>query len=1172
MPRISVVVPIYNVEEFLGPCLKSVAGQSVDDLEVVMVDDGSTDGSSAIAEDYARRDRRFRLIAQANGGLSRARNTGADYARGEYLAFLDSDDVLPRNAYELLLGALEKTGSDFATGNVHRLTASGTAQAPFLAATFTENRLKTHVTRFRPLIADRTAWNKLWRRSFWDRHGFRFPEGRLNEDIPVTVPAHFLAASVDVIADPVYFWRIRDGGDLSITQRRLERRALLDRMTAVEEVSDKLARLGPRGAQRWYDESVVADDLRYYLNVLESADDEYRDLFLDRVNAFLDRARGRLYDRLPAIDRLKYQLVRRRAMPELLEVLRFEREDLSSTPPLRIRGRWYGDYPFRTDRRLRIPRSVYRLEGELSLRVHLEDMRRDGDRLRLRGRAYIAGIGAATKGAQRVEVAALRPGRLKRIRLVTSAVRSRAKAIHRPDATASSRQALSDLSWSGFEATLDPRDLRSARRWNEGTWEIYVTVRVGGVKRRRSRFVLDGPFPIRAVALPVAADVDVTAAVTPDGDVTLDVRRQSATLRGGGHLDGDVLELAGELRLPPADKPKLELRRAVDGRRFRYPLEMTGGAAAQRFVSRVRLAQLRAAEPELEDVEPGGSTAWELWTVEGGRRTPVALPEPAPGMAWRAGGREVQLARGGRGATLALRASGPRVSAARWRDGGALELEGDLPEGADASELLLVHASSGEQHAFAVAAGPDGRFTATLTPARIPSLAGALPLAEGTWELRARGAGQAGAVPVVLAEAFDEEAPLTTVSGHKPFALEATHDRQAVVSVRRDLADDEQGHYHQQRLRRTVYAPGREAPLRDAVVYTSFLGRQFSDSPRAIHEELVRRDAPLEHLWVVRDGRCEVPDSATVLREGSREYHEALGRARFVVTNDHFPSWFSRRPDQVCLQTWHGTPLKRLGLDVSEMRRTVRRFERRWEQQVANWQYVLSPNRFSTPILRRAYAVEGEMLETGYPRVDVLARPDRDVLGRELRRRLGISGDARVVLYAPTYRDQVVDRRGRYRLDLRLDLERLREAVGRDTVILFRKHHYIVDAVPETADGFVQDVSAYPDGTELLLAADVLVTDYSSMMFDFANTGRPMLFYTYDLDAYQDEIRGFYFDFQASAPGPMLRTTDELAGALRDLDGVRAEYAQRYEAFASAFCELDDGRAAARVVDRLFTP
>jgi CDP-glycerol glycerophosphotransferase len=229
---------------------------------------------------------------------------------------------------------------------------------------------------------------------------------------------------------------------------------------------------------------------------------------------------------------------------------------------------------------------------------------------------------------------------------------------------------------------------------------------------------------------------------------------------------------------------------------------------------------------------------------------------------------------------------------------------------------------------------------------------------------------------------------------------------------------------------------------------------------------------------------------------------------------------------------------------------------------------VLSPNRFSTPILRRAYAIEGEMLETGYPRVDMLAGSERDARSRRLRNRLGLPQDARLVLYAPTYRDHMVDRRGRYRMDLQLDLQRLHEAVGADTVILFRKHHYVIDNVP-TGDGFVRDVSDYPDGTELLLVADVLITDYSSMMVDFANTRRPMLFFTYDLETYRDNVRGFYVDLAEIAPGPLLRTTGDVAEALLDLDAVQRDSAQRYDEFVSTFCSLDDGHAAARVIERL---
>jgi CDP-glycerol glycerophosphotransferase len=226
---ISVVVPIYNVEGFLRECLESVTAQTVDDLEVVMVDDGSTDGSAAIAREFEAADPRFRLLSQPNGGLSKARNTGIEAAGGEYLAFLDSDDVLPPNAYELLLGALEQTGSDFATGNVYRLTRAGTFQSPFLARAFARTRLKTHVSRDRPLLADRVAWNKLWRRSFWGAR--RFPEGVVHEDIPVILPAHFEARAVDVLAEPVYHYRIREH---SITDRRREPHVLRDRLAATQ--------------------------------------------------------------------------------------------------------------------------------------------------------------------------------------------------------------------------------------------------------------------------------------------------------------------------------------------------------------------------------------------------------------------------------------------------------------------------------------------------------------------------------------------------------------------------------------------------------------------------------------------------------------------------------------------------------------------------------------------------------------------------------------------------------------------------------------------------------------------------------------------------------------------------------------------------------------------------
>jgi CDP-glycerol glycerophosphotransferase len=234
---------------------------------------------------------------------------------------------------------------------------------------------------------------------------------------------------------------------------------------------------------------------------------------------------------------------------------------------------------------------------------------------------------------------------------------------------------------------------------------------------------------------------------------------------------------------------------------------------------------------------------------------------------------------------------------------------------------------------------------------------------------------------------------------------------------------------------------------------------------------------------------------------------------------------------------------------------------------VDRWDLLVSPNAASTPLLRGAFAFEGELLETGYPRNDVLSAPDREAIRARVRAELGIPDGVRAVLYAPTWRDNVLlPREGGASLDLHLDLERFARELGEDHVLLLRLHYFVAGRVTPPEGAAVRDVSFHPEMSELYLAADVLVTDYSSAMFDFAVTGRPILLYTYDLAAYRDDVRGFYFDLPAIAPGPQLETTPELVDALRDLSVVAVRHEERYAAFRERFCHLEDGRAADRVL------
>ena len=352
--------------------------------------------------------------------------------------------------------------------------------------------------------------------------------------------------------------------------------------------------------------------------------------------------------------------------------------------------------------------------------------------------------------------------------------------------------------------------------------------------------------------------------------------------------------------------------------------------------------------------------------------------------------------------------------------------------------------------------------------------------------------------------------------------------------------------------------------LGDTVLFDSW-GGQYSDNPRAISEELHRRGGGLRHAWVLDPAVAgEVPDWIEPVEPRSRRHLSLLGRARYLVANGTVPGYHLKRDGTFFLQTWHGTPLKRIGFDniTQNDSRAPRQAFQTLRHNVPRWDLMISPNRFSTPILRDAFGFEGEIAETGYPRNDLLLSPDAPDIRDRTRARLGIDEGQRAVLYAPTFRDAA-------RFALEPEVQRLALDLGDSWTVLLRAHKLDTSDVRLDGRSPVIDLSSYPDNRELYLAADVLVTDYSSVMFDFAVTGKPMLFWTFDLREYRDLGRGFYFDFEAEAPGPLISTVDEVAGALGDIDAISAEYEDAYARFVARFCELEDGHASERVVDLL---
>ena len=253
--KVSVIIPIYNVEEYLEECLQSVVDQTLEDLQVIMVDDGSLDGSTDIAKKFASRYDHFEYVRQVNGGLGNARNTGVKYAKGKYIIFLDSDDIVPDDAYEKMYLAAEKNHSEMVVGSVARFDSKKDHVSNLHEIAFRKYIDKTHITDNTDLIYDTTSWNKLILKEFWDRNHFEFPERILYEDIPVTIPMHYLANNVTMVQDVCYRWRIRDGANKSITQRADDFTNMRDRITVLRMV-DKFFEENVKEQELW--------DAKYY--------------------------------------------------------------------------------------------------------------------------------------------------------------------------------------------------------------------------------------------------------------------------------------------------------------------------------------------------------------------------------------------------------------------------------------------------------------------------------------------------------------------------------------------------------------------------------------------------------------------------------------------------------------------------------------------------------------------------------------------------------------------------------------------------------------------------------------------------------------------------------------------------------------------------------------------
>lgn len=365
------------------------------------------------------------------------------------------------------------------------------------------------------------------------------------------------------------------------------------------------------------------------------------------------------------------------------------------------------------------------------------------------------------------------------------------------------------------------------------------------------------------------------------------------------------------------------------------------------------------------------------------------------------------------------------------------------------------------------------------------------------------------------------------------------------------------------------------------ILFESFNGRSYSDSPKALYEYMIKSKKFKDYKFVwcfdnPEEKKHYFHNNRTILvKHKSNDYYKYFATSKYWIVNSLVLEFISKKKNQIYIQTWHGTPLKKLRYDIKlegNVLNSTKEIKGRNDRDVKRIDYFLSPSKFTTEVFTSAFNLkslnkENIIIEKGYPRNEKLFKENNI---NSIKENLGLPTNKKIILYAPTFRDNQHTSGVGYTYKLGIDFKKLQSIFKDEYIILFRTHYFISNnfTFNEYKD-FIYNVSGYDDVNDLYLISDILITDYSSVFFDYANLKKPMLFYMYDLDIYKNKLRDFYIDLN-ELPGPIIETEDELINEIKNIKNYKIKYKNKYKKFNQKYNYLDNKDASREVIKEIF--
>lgn len=1171
------IIPVYNVEAYLAACLNSVLSQSLKNLEILIVDDGSTDRCPEIIAEFAHADSRIRAFRQDNAGQGPARNFAVGRARGRFLTFLDADDIIPPGTYQYMVNSLKKSGSDFSIGSVRRVRHGQTSQPAWNIPVHAQDRIGIRIDDFPTALQDVIACNRMFQRSFWIANVGGFRGGMVYEDHVPMVAAYLRASSFDILSRVTYHWRIRE--DMTSTgQQKHALVNLRDRVAVKAEAYEIVQQEASPTVQAAWTGRVLDTDFPPYIEHALVADSEYQTMLAEAFAYYRSIADPEALSHVRLQQKIRGYLAAEGRWDQMEPVQKFFREGGALPRTVVRNGRIYAADALRDTLGLDLPDDVLELSAqETALRACLRQAEWVGPGLlRLTGWSFIRGLdfdGETPQLAARL----VDPTGDEEVELTVT-------SLSLPEATRWSGQWYASCDPTGFQLTIDTAGLPPADR-TERTWQLRMAVTAKGISREGSVPASVTGSSAAAAALTAAPAGDrtavprldpalgfvVTLRPSPFVAIELDSTATARTLTGrfvapagGNRSADDPSQPLVPVTLRATEKAvkqvvETAVQRQPDGS-YTFALSLPAIAAAD--------GPTRASGWDLRVVGDDNTSAQLEWPADlPGNRVPFG---PATAGAtcgdYSGAGYWERLPRGG------VRVSIDQPSAQVSRiEVSADEFVVTLTADAVTNDQLATAELANTLVTVAVTMSerlPDGsarlRFPNTVTQFGWP----ARPLARGAYWLAV--ADVNGTIFQLGAAAdLHQQLPVDFSTPTHQVRFTVTGANQLRLNLEPPLPASDRGNLNQMRLR--TYYQRLDATPEPSVLFQCYRGETATDSQLALHSRLRARDADLSLYWGVADYATPVPEGGIALLIGSRAWFDQLASSTYLCNNIDFDGFFRKRSHQRYLQTFHGYPFKSMGRTFwAGKGLSAARIAAECARRNAEYDAIVVPSEICADFYRQEYDYSGEILVTGYPRSDVLLSPAAGGIRDRVRTGLGLDPDHQVVLYAPTYRDALTTRTYAAKRFDELDLDLLTEQLDDAHVILIRGHNNN-QREPDRVRGRARilDVTDYPEINDLTLAADVAVLDYSSLRFDWAVTGKPMLFFVPDLQGYF-AARPPLFEFRSSAPGPLLNTTEEVVEALKNLPDVSARYRGEIAAFNQTYNELQDGQATERVLDAFF--